>query len=116
VTFDQDVNTTFFRIFQEILTNIIRHAGATYVDALLTEEDGQLTLVVKDNGRGISIREITNTKSIGLLGMRERAALLGGDISYQGLPGKGTTVTVRIPLAHKQSSPRQHSYANSHSG
>jgi signal transduction histidine kinase len=116
VTFDQDVNTTFFRIFQEILTNIIRHAGATFVDALLTDEDGHLMLVVKDNGRGISVREVNNTRSIGLVGMRERAALLGGDITYQGVPGKGTTVTVRIPLAHKHSSTRERSYANTHSG
>jgi signal transduction histidine kinase len=115
-TFDQDINTTFFRIFQEILTNITRHAGATYVDALLADEHGHLTLVVKDNGRGISLREINNTKSIGLVGMRERAALLGGDISFQGVPGKGTTVTVRIPLTPVQSSTRHRPYAHSHSG
>jgi signal transduction histidine kinase len=115
-TFDQDINTTIFRIFQEILTNIIRHAGATYVDASLTEEDGCLTLVVKDNGRGISLHEITNTRSIGLVGMRERAALLGGDINYHGVAGKGTTVTVRIPLSHGPASRRQRSYAHTHSG
>ncbi|HEY1171313.1 MAG TPA: response regulator [Verrucomicrobiae bacterium] len=115
-TFDQDVNTTFFRIFQEILTNVTRHAGATYVDALLSEGGDNLTLTVKDNGRGILAKEINNTKSIGLVGMRERAALLGGEITFQGSPGRGTTVTVRIPLTHVQSAMKHRSYAISHSG
>jgi signal transduction histidine kinase len=94
---DQDLNTAFFRIFQETLTNIIRHAKATRVDVRLAEEEHQLVLEVKDNGRGISDEQINNTKSIGLLGIRERAALLGGNVAWQGHPGKGTTATVRIP-------------------
>jgi signal transduction histidine kinase len=94
---DQDLNTAFFRIFQETLTNIIRHANATRVEVHLGEEDGRLALEVRDNGRGISEEEIRNTKSIGLLGMRERAALLGGEVIVRGQPGKGTAVTVRIP-------------------
>jgi signal transduction histidine kinase len=53
---------------------------------------------VKDNGRGISEEEIANTRSIGLVGMRERAMLVGGEISLQGAPGKGTTMTLRVPL------------------
>jgi signal transduction histidine kinase len=96
---DQDLNTAFFRIFQETLTNIIRHANATRVDVRLAEMSGYLVLEVKDNGRGISEAEIKNTRSIGLLGMRERAALLGGEVRVSGEPGKGTTVRVRIPLA-----------------
>jgi signal transduction histidine kinase len=94
---DQDLNTAFFRIFQETLTNIIRHAGATRVDVRLVESAGNLVLEVQDNGRGISEAEIHNTRSIGLLGMRERAALLGGEVRLRGETGKGTTVTVRIP-------------------
>lgn len=94
---DQDLNTVFFRIFQETLTNIIRHAGATKVEVRLAESAGYLILEVKDNGRGISEEEIHNTKSIGLLGMRERAALLRGEVRVRGYPGKGTTVSVRIP-------------------
>jgi signal transduction histidine kinase len=94
---DPDLNTAFFRIFQETLTNIIRHAGATRVEVRLSEEDDMLELQIKDNGRGISDAQIHNTKSIGLLGMRERAALLGGEVSWRGQPGKGTTVSVRIP-------------------
>jgi signal transduction histidine kinase len=97
---DQDLNTAFFRIFQETLTNVIRHAHATKVDVHMTEHAGHLVLEVKDNGRGISDEEIHNTKSIGLLGMRERAALLGGRVTFSGETGKGTTVTVRIPRRH----------------
>jgi signal transduction histidine kinase len=94
---NQDLNTAFFRIFQETLTKIIRHAGATRVEVRLSEDDGWLELQIKDNGRGISEAQIHNTKSIGLLGMRERAALLGGEVVWRGQSGKGTTVTVRLP-------------------
>jgi len=95
---DQDLNTAFFRIFQETLTNVIRHAKATRVDVFFREDAGYLIMEVRDNGRGISNDEITNTKSIGLLGMRERAALLGGELSIIGQAGAGTTVTVKIPF------------------
>lgn len=94
---DQDLNTAFFRIFQETLTNVIRHANASTVEVRFAETDDWLVLMVKDDGRGISDAEIRNTKSIGLLGMRERAALLGGEVRLRGEPGCGTTVTVRIP-------------------
>lgn len=97
-TLDSDLNTAFFRIFQETLTNIIRHANATQVEVSLADQDGWLTLEVVDNGRGISGAEIANIHSIGLLGMRERAGLLGGEFSIRGAPKKGTRVTVRIPL------------------
>ena len=95
---DQDLNTAFFRIFQETLTNIIRHAQATRVDVHLQQEESALVLEVKDNGRGISEAELNDTRSIGVLGMRERAALLQGELQITGVPGQGTTVTVRIPL------------------
>jgi signal transduction histidine kinase len=90
--------TVFFRIYQETLTNIIRHAKATRVGVRLAEEAGALVLTVQDNGRGISDEEIANTRSIGLVGMRERAMLIGGDITLQGAPGKGTLMTLRVPL------------------
>lgn len=94
---DQELNTAFFRIFQESLTNIIRHAKATKVEVRLAEAGGHVTLEVKDNGRGISEAEIHNTKSIGLLGIHERATLLDGTLRIEGERGKGTTLTVRIP-------------------
>ena len=95
---EQQFATVFFRIYQETLTNIIRHANATRVDVRLAEESGALVLTVKDNGRGISEEEIANTRSIGLVGMRERAMLIGGEMILQGMPGKGTTMTLRVPL------------------
>jgi signal transduction histidine kinase len=114
---DQDLNTAFFRIFQETLTNIIRHANATKVNVRLAQMSGHLVLEVKDNGRGISEAEIHNTRSIGLLGMRERAALLGGEVRFSGEPGKGTAVRVRIPLPSQHRSNRHENsdYRRSHS-
>jgi two-component system, NarL family, sensor histidine kinase UhpB len=94
---DEELNTAFFRIFQESLTNIARHANATRVDVRLWEADSTLCMDVKDNGRGISEGELSNTRSLGLLGMRERAALLKGELTVSGAPGQGTTVSVRIP-------------------
>ena len=112
--FDQDLNTAFFRIFQETLTNVARHARATKVEVTLRDEGSQLVMEVKDNGRGISSDEITNTKSIGLLGMRERAALLGGELTFLGHPGQGTVVTVKIPLARSPRPNEIRSHEDSH--
>ena len=94
---NQELNTAFFRIFQEALTNIIRHANATKVEVRLAEIGGQVVLEIRDRGRGISEEEIYSKNSIGLLGIRERATLLGGSVQIEGTPGKGTTLTVRIP-------------------
>lgn len=96
---DQQVSTTLFRIFRETLTNIIRHAGATQVTVRVKEKQGHVTLEVRDNGRGISTAEAKNPKSMGLLGMRERAALLGGTFKIGGIPGQnGTRIIVSVPL------------------
>jgi len=95
---DADGSTTAFRILQEILTNVVRHAEATQVEVTLEETAAFLTLQVRDNGRGISKSEIYSPKSIGLLGMQERARLRGGEVQLQGSPGRGTTVIVRLPL------------------
>ena len=89
--------TTLFRIFQEALTNIARHAQADEVHVSVEETTAALVLRVRDNGRGIRTAEIDSTKSIGLLGMRERARLRGGDVRFQGIPGAGTTVTAWLP-------------------
>lgn len=94
-----DLATAFFRIFQETLTNVIRHAGATHVTVHLKEAAGRIILEMKDNGRGILPEEISNPSSMGLLGMKERAALLGGTFKIGPAPnGKGTVATVSIPL------------------
>jgi signal transduction histidine kinase len=94
---DPDFTTVCFRIFQETLTNIIRHAKATQVEVRLAHAEGFLVLTVRDNGRGISERDI-NDRSIGLIGMKERAAQVRGEVFFFGLPTHGTTVTLRVPL------------------
>ena len=112
---DRDLDTTLFRIFQETLTNIIRHAGATQVTVDLKESKGRIILDIRDNGRGISEDEISKPESMGLLGMRERAALLGGDFKISRLPGsKGTQVSVTIPLRRARRH-EQHYHENSFS-
>ena len=93
-----ELGTALFRISQEVLSNVARHARATQVSIRLQQEPEHVVLSVTDNGRGITDQEITNPTSLGLLGMRERAILLGGEVSIMGRPGKGTTITVRIPL------------------
>jgi len=87
-----------FRILQEALTNVVRHAGATAVEVSLEAGPEQLRLTVRDNGRGITAAELSDHKAIGLLGMRERAQLVDGDVTITGDAGRGTTVVVRIPL------------------
>ncbi|HZQ46947.1 MAG TPA: PAS domain S-box protein, partial [Verrucomicrobiae bacterium] len=90
--------TAAFRIFQEILTNTARHAHATKVVVCLSIDGTNLMLEVEDNGIGIKDLEIEDAKSLGILGMQERATLLGGKVKFQRNRGKGTTVTVQIPL------------------
>lgn len=99
---DSERSTAIFRIFQESLTNVARHAGATLVGARLEQGGGQMTLVVRDNGRGFDTRETAERRSLGLVGMQERALLLHGQLTIEGVPGTGTTVTLRIPLPPAQ--------------
>lgn len=96
---ERDLSTAIFRIFQEILTNIARHAAATEVRIAFAQEKGQWILHVVDNGLGVSPDKIDDSKSIGLLGMRERAQAVGGIVSISGKPDMGTTVRVEIPIA-----------------
>ncbi len=96
--FAEDLSTTVFRIFQESLTNVARHSGATVANASLSIAKDRLQLTITDNGRGITDKEITTTSSLGLLGIRERALLMGGTCTVAGAPGKGTTITVELPL------------------
>lgn len=110
---DTDLSTTLFRIFQETLTNIIRHAGATQVSVTLRQTDGQIVLQVRDNGRGISPLQIANPQAMGILGMKERAALLGGKFHIAPMQrSEGTQVTVSIPLQRRSRTKKGH-HANS---
>jgi len=93
---DGDRATAIFRIFQECLTNVTRHAEAQTVHTSLQTEGRDLVLVVRDDGKGF--HESQAAGSLGVLGMKERAAACGGSVQLSSSPGKGTTVTVRIPL------------------
>lgn len=92
-------DVALFRIVQEALTNVIRHAHATSVEVRLSVADGELLLDVQDNGRGTTPEQVTAHRSLGLLSMRERAAVLGGTVDIQSEPGRGTSVRVRMPSA-----------------
>jgi len=97
---DADLSTAIFRIFQEALTNVARHAEAKMVRASLTHRNGKVLLAVQDDGKGIRDSDLAASKgSLGLLGMKERAQACGGELQIWGEPGKGTTVAVAIPAS-----------------
>jgi two-component system sensor histidine kinase UhpB len=95
---DNTRSLTLFRILQEALTNVARHAQATRVTIRLQQTGDALVLEVQDNGRGLTEAQRTSPAAIGLFGMQERALLVGGDLTIQGRPNEGTTVTARIPI------------------
>ena len=97
VPLQADIATGIFRVFQELLTNVARHACATRVAVTLNQNEEQVVLEVSDNGRGIREEESRGPKSLGLLGMRERTRLMGGEIRITGKPGVGTTAVLTIP-------------------
>jgi signal transduction histidine kinase len=98
LTPDKDLSITIFRILQETLTNVARHSKAKRVRVSLREVEDDLELIVMDNGRGIGEEELRKPKSFGLLGIRERVDFRGGELKLSGKKGKGTTVTVRLPI------------------
>jgi signal transduction histidine kinase len=102
VALGAEETTALFRILQETLTNVARHAAATRVEVSLDEEQGYVRLQVRDNGRGITAEEVEGSRSFGLLGMRERILLRSGDFSIQGTPGQGTTVVIKLPRSKGQ--------------
>lgn len=95
---DPEIATAVFRIFQEALTNVSRHAEATSVSVSLKRKDDWLVMQLKDNGVGIREEQVSGKQSFGLIGMRERANIAGGQLQIKGIPGKGTTITLSIPL------------------
>lgn len=99
VTVDGERATAMFRIFQELLTNVARHAQARHVRAALTGDGDRLVLEFSDDGRGIDSRQVEHASSLGLIGIRERARAFGGDLSISGLPEQGTRASVHIRLA-----------------
>ena len=99
---DRTRQLAMFRILQEALTNVVRHAHAGAVRISVRERGRMLTLTIRDNGRGITKAERSSVESIGLLGMTERARLLGGRLTIAGAPGRGTTVTVTVPMSTRR--------------
>src|SRR6202521_5307492 len=99
-----NASTAMFRIFQETLTNVARHAKATRAEVVLQKQRDRLVLLIRDTGRGFDQADPSLSKSLGLLGMRERAAILGGRVDISSAPGKGTTVAAWIPLPSPEES------------
>ncbi len=98
INFDQDKSTALFRIFQESIINTARHANATKILIQLKEERDTLILEIKDNGKGITLSQVNDPKSLGLLGMKERAIIFGGSVEIKSSMNDGTTVRAIIPL------------------
>lgn len=97
IDLDPEASTAVFRIFQETLTNIARHAQASSVDVQLNMDNGQLRLTVADDGVGIKMDELRHKRSLGLLGIRERAKLVGGSVEIVPSPSGGTEVILKVP-------------------
>jgi signal transduction histidine kinase len=98
LSIDKKKAISLFRIFQEALTNVARHAGATQVVINFYYKKKKLIMQVKDNGRGISKAEMEGKTSLGLMGMRERVFSLNGDLKIEGKPEEGTVITVEVPM------------------
>lgn len=106
VTLDPGRATAVFRMVQEALTNVVTHAQATRITVAVHEANGAVNVTVSDNGRGIPREPVGSLDSLGMLGMRERAALLGGAVDVRGNHPQGTVVSLSIPLAERRAAPR----------
>lgn len=101
----KDLATNIFRVYQEALTNITRHAKATDIETTIEEKDNHIILIITDNGVGIDLSDVNYKNSLGLIGMKERAALFKGELSIESQKQKGTTITLKIPLLNKEKIP-----------
>ena len=93
-----EVETALYRVVQEALTNVVKHAGAGHASIVLGRRDGGVTVVVEDDGRGFAAGEVRDD-ALGLVGMRERLALLGGTLTVESTADAGTSVVAYVPLA-----------------
>ena len=109
IVVDKALSINIYRILQEALTNVIRHAAATKVEVCLEERDGEIVLTIEDNGRGITREELSDTHAFGLVGMRERASFLGGKARIEGTMNTGTVVSVTFPLKDGETTGEKHS-------
>jgi signal transduction histidine kinase len=97
------VETILYRIVQEALTNIVRHAGASRVDIVLQTRHDKVIVMIEDNGVGFIPAQTRESEHIGLLGMRERAESVGGSLTVESRPGRGTTIVAEVPYDHSRS-------------
>jgi signal transduction histidine kinase len=98
------IETTLYRIACEALNNVLKHSEARHVSIILERREPQASIIVEDNGKGFDVEAFQspgNRRRLGLLGMKERATLLDGELTIESSPGQGTTVFVRIPLVEK---------------
>lgn len=95
---ETELALVLFRIMQEAMTNVLRHAEATEINVSLSVKDDDIILKIRDNGRGITRDQMIKPQSFGLIGIRERVRFWGGISEFEGVPGKGTTITIAIPL------------------
>ena len=95
--FNTKQSNALFRIYQEALTNIARHANATRVDAVLSQEENRIVLEIRDNGKGFNPNDMAK-KTLGLKGMQERALMIDGDFHIESTPGQGTYIQISIPI------------------
>lgn len=105
ISIDGNHSIALFRIFQESLTNVLRHAKATKVTATLSDQGGSVILEIADNGIGITDEHLSKANSYGLLGIRERVQICNGELRIAGSQNAGTTITVIIPKESGNSSP-----------
>jgi PAS domain S-box-containing protein len=96
--FTTNQSNALFRIYQEALTNIARHALATQVDAVLSQEENRIVLEIRDNGKGFRMEDMTGKKTLGIKGMRERTLMIDGEFNIESVPGKGTYIHISIPI------------------
>ena len=92
-----DTETTLYRITQEALTNVVKHANASSVSIVLTQRDGSVSALIEDDGRGIETED--TPEGLGLIGMQERVALVGGKLTVESAPGAGTTLSIEVPVS-----------------
>jgi signal transduction histidine kinase len=95
---ERNLSTNVFRVYQEALTNIARHAQATRVETSIEKKGDYLLLVIKDDGKGFNVHEEKNKNSFGLIGMEERALMFHGEFTIESEKRKGTVITLKVPL------------------
>jgi signal transduction histidine kinase len=96
----EDIEASIYRIVQESLTNVVRHAHATRVDVILEWQGEKIVIVIEDDGVGFDVQSARNADQLGLLGIQERAEMLGGALLIDSTPNMGTTLVVEIPYGH----------------